>query len=174
MEKKLRNGKFVGKKEVSLSVNQINEIRNITANLAEIFKDNKVSVEFDIEKGATIKIQMNNPTQTNFKRKYDGKYMVGNNEFVGLQIKITNRYGYANDPFYSHDYNSFEEQLDVYVFAIGYYHCPRWKKEFHIWQPNPHFDFAYEVDTLYKECIVPAINSFVNNWKFVYPDLPTI
>lgn len=175
-----RNGKFVNIEYAEFTQEQLNQIDNVSNSLKEIFKDREIKikrlfgqVKIYIELAPIIEGKR---TETVFKVRRKGEYSVqvnpfNPNDFTGIIITFNNHIGYSNDPFYSHDYKSKETQLEVWIETPNFRIRPRWHKEYDSWEPQPHFDYAYEIDTLYNETVLPAIEQTVNTFKPAYPEL---
>jgi hypothetical protein len=154
---KKRNGNFVCIIPDKFNDQLKKEIDIISENIKKMYPDCQIEIGFEEDKMAEIKIYYN-LKPVNFKVKGEGEYMVKENPY--FYIKIYNEYGYANDPFVSKDYESKENQLAIWVGINNFKFRPRYKKEFTTWKPDKHFDYAYNMDTLYNDTIVPALKQF--------------
>ena len=174
-----RNGKFVAIEGKPFSEHQVSEIKKVAERISRAFPDSNVTTHFE-GNTATIKVALapvidGKKMGTLFKVKGVGEYMVrvdhAGKDFTGITVKFVNEYGYANDPFYSKDYDSKDEQLEVWIGTPNHRLRPRWKKDFYPWEPTPHFDYAYEISTLYEETVIPALGEFIRTFLRVYPKL---
>ena len=157
MEEK-RNGNFVCKQLQTFDDVLKNEVSTLVENLKGMYPDIDITLDYGGKnKSAEIRIFFN-LKPVNFKVTGEGEYMVKENPYI--LIRIYNEYGYKNDPFVSNDYETTENQLSMWIVANNFKFRPRYKREFSTWEPDRHFDYAYHINTLYEETIIPALEQF--------------
>ena len=178
-----RNGKFVDIEYTEFTEEQNQQIMKVTDRLKEIFKDRPIKV---VPSYGQVKIYIElapiiegKRTGTVFRVKGKGEYSIRVNhlypeDFTGIVILFNNHIGYSNDPFHSKDYKSKEKQLEVWVYTPNFYLRRLWQREKEHWEPQPHFDYAYEIDTLYNDTVLPAIKQTIETYKAAYPELPSL
>ena len=179
-----RNGKFVSIEYTEFTEEQNAQIVEVTERLKEIFKDREIRV---VPLYGQVKIYIELAPIVDgkrmgvaFREKGVGEYMIRynhlypNDDFTGIIIVFNNRVGYSNDPYVSGDYKSKETQLEVWVGTPNFRLRRRWHKEFESWEVQPHFDYAYEITTLFDETVLPAIRKIVKTFKTAYPELPSL
>ena len=175
-----RNGKFVNIEYAEFTEEQNKRIMEMTDRLREIFKGRSIKVE---PLYGQVKIYIDLAPEiegrrmgTVFRVKGVGEYRIRVNQlykddFTGIVITLNNHIGYSNDPYYSGDYETKEKQLEVWIGTPNFYLRRRWAREPEHFELQPHFDYAYEIDTLYEETILPAVKRFIQTFKTVYPEL---
>lgn len=178
-----RNGQFVSIEYAEFTEEQNQQIMKVTDRLKEIFKDRPIKV---VPLYGQVKIYIElapivdgKRVGVTFKEKGVGEYMIRVNhlyheDFTGIIITFNNHLGYSNDPFHSGDYETKEEQLEVWVGTPNFRLRRRWHKEFEYWEAQPHFDYAYDIDTLYDDTVLPAIRKIIETFRVAYPELPSL
>lgn len=178
-----RNGKFVSIEYTEFTEEQNKQIIEVTDRLQEIFKGRPIKV---VPLYGQVKIYIElapivdgKRVGVTFKEKGVGEYMIRVNQlyhedFTGIIITFNNHIGYSNDPFHSGDYKTKEKQLEVWVGTPNFRLRRRWHKEFEYWEVQPHFDYAYDIDTLYNDTILPAVRKIIETFKVAYPELPSL
>lgn len=166
-----RNGKFVTIEGAPFSDEQVRDIKEVARGLSLVFPDGSVSTQFE-DNEATIRIFLT-PKKRKFRIKGLGEHWVrpAEKEFTGVTVKFVNHLGYSNDPFYSKDYDSKEEQLEVWIMCPNHRIRYRWKKDFLPWEPREHFGYAYKVEDLYEDTIKPGLRQFIERFQIAYPEL---
>jgi hypothetical protein len=178
-----RNGKFVNIEYAEFTEKQNQQIMKVTDRLKEIFKDRPIKV-MPLYGQVKIYIELapivdGKRVGVTFKEKGVGEYMIRvnhlypNDDFTGIIITFNNHIGYSNNPLCTGDYKSKEKQLEVWVGTPNFRLRRRWHKEFEHWEVQPHFDYAYDIDTLYDDTILPAIRKIIETFRVAYPELPS-
>ena len=162
-----RNGKFVKISPAPFSEQQIRDIKEIARGLSLVFPDSAITTQFE-EGVAKINIPLK-AKHSGFRVTGDGEYRI--TEDSAVTVEFENHLGYANDPLYSKDYESKEEQLEVWVRTPGHRIRRRWQKEFLPWEPALHFGYAYEVNDLYEDTVKAAVRQFIVRFLRAYPEL---
>ena len=174
------NGQFVNIEYIEFTEEQSRQIMEVVERLKEIFKGRQIKtiplygqVKIYIELAPMID---GKPGSVTFKEKGVGEYMVRVSQhypedFTGIVITFNNHIGYSTDPFYTGDYVTKEKQLEVWVGTPNFRLRRRWHREFECWEAQPHFGYAYDIDTLYDNTVLPAIRKIAETFKSVYPEL---
>jgi len=156
MERK--NGKFVGKKNVSFSQEEREKIERMARVLTSMFSDNENDYSIKLHdktiepdtldlEDKTILITIKLPVYSDnkvVKRKGSSTYFLQNDAYMTLWFR--NQEGYDGN-------GGTETQADCFIRFHGIWEREYRHKYKYLYDPNPHFGYGYSVDTIWEEMI---------------------
>lgn len=157
----IRNGKFVAKEDALLTARHREAIAKFADKLSGIFPNNRICIK-PLGKGqCEVHVTLFDPMDTGKKYHIKGKgeIYIGRDSSQPTEIifKFRNEEGYANDPFYSNDYVSWEEQLTMYILCTNILCKDLWKRNWCRYEPKHHYGYAYEVEDICEETVIQGI-----------------
>jgi hypothetical protein len=173
-QKAKRNGKFISTRDVKILPFDLNTAHwGLDKVIETIGKANVVSVEknenevldrmyANIKTEYTIKLN----AKTDIYRDYDKndifgvKYMSRKMVNPTIVITIYNQEGVEREGS-----SRIETQLEVYIRFYGVEERRKYGKRWECYDNKHHFGYAYGMDTLFEESIIPSVEEFVNAHK---------
>lgn len=164
-----RNGKFIGQRNVKILSFDLNTAHcGLDKVIETIGKANIISVEKNENESTNIKteyvIKLN--CKPDIYRDYDKndifkvKYMSRKMVNPAIVITIYNEEGVECEGS-----SRLETQFEVYVHFCGVKERRKYSKHWECYDNSKHFGYAYGMDVLFEESIIPSVEEFVNAHK---------
>ena len=169
MERIIRNGKFVGQGPSVLSLRHLQAISELVDKLHTVFPSEIYEIVIECvsgsERNIVVKLSEKVMHEKIIRIKGKGSFAYGRDTSkpTELVLNFSNEEGYANDPFYSGDYETKESQMQLYVRCRNIVSKDRWSRQWCTYEPQPHFAFAYEVEDMAEDILYKSLKNFIDN-----------